>query len=157
MRVLHSYGSFLVTRFAPFITQGTTKNTTGFVEGCENSPTSGFSSLEIKWLEQAGARVIPIRYASSQHLLALYPLRSDSDSSNMQHPCCFHRYDLPRDELDYLFASINGLLYTGGSLSLLPNTTYYQTAKYLFDRCEGDRRLMLEPIENRQRCQHSFE
>jgi hypothetical protein len=68
------------------MSQGTTKNTTGFVEGCENSPTSGFSSLEIKWLEQAGARVIPIRYASSQHLLD-YPLRNDSDCSNVQHPC----------------------------------------------------------------------
>lgn len=47
---------------------------------------------------------------------------------------CMCSYDLPRSELDYLFDSINGLLYTGGSLSLLPNTTYYQTAKYLFDR-----------------------
>lgn len=47
------------------------------------------------------------------------------------------RYDLPKEELDAKFAAVNGVLFTGGMLSLLPNTTYYKTAKYLFDKYVG--------------------
>ncbi len=36
------------------------------------------------------------------------------------------RYDAPRDELTALLKSVNGVLFTGGGLDLLPNTTYYQ-------------------------------
>lgn len=49
-----------------YLLKGKTKNTTGFNEGCEDSKTSGFDSLNVKWLEQAGARVIPIRYETHQ-------------------------------------------------------------------------------------------
>ena len=44
------------------------------------------------------------------------------------------RYDLPQKELDAIFDSINGLYFTGGNLALTENTTYYKTAKYLWDK-----------------------
>lgn len=43
------------------------------------------------------------------------------------------QYDLPRDEMKKVFMSLNGLLFTGGMLTLLPNTTYFQTAQTLWD------------------------
>lgn len=37
-------------------------------------------------------------------------------------------------ELDSLVKSVNGILFTGGGLSLLPNTSYFATAKVLFGK-----------------------
>eukprot|EP01106_Pelomyxa_sp_JSP_P010976 TRINITY_DN2892_c0_g1_i1.p1 TRINITY_DN2892_c0_g1~~TRINITY_DN2892_c0_g1_i1.p1 ORF type:complete len:312 (+),score=80.57 TRINITY_DN2892_c0_g1_i1:49-984(+) len=64
---------------------------------------SFFRQTYVQWLEQSGTRVVPIMY------------------------------DSPVGELHRLWSSINGILLTGGSLSLLPNTTYYQTAQYLYN------------------------
>jgi len=54
-------------------------------------------------LESGGARVVPIPHKASHALLT------------------------------ELFHSINGILFTGGSLSLEKNTIYYQTAKFFYD------------------------
>ena len=42
-------------------------------------------------------------------------------------------YSAPQTDLDKYINNLNGILFTGGSLSLLPNTTYYKTAKYLYE------------------------
>jgi len=57
----------------------------------------------IKWLESAGSRVVPIPHKASHQTLTK------------------------------LFNSINGILFTGGSLSLQKNTPYYQTALFLYN------------------------
>jgi len=57
----------------------------------------------VKWLEAAGARVVPIRY------------------------------DLSTEELVALAKSVNGVLFTGGGPSLLPGSAYLAAAKTLFD------------------------
>jgi hypothetical protein len=44
------------------------------------------------------------------------------------------QYNLPHDQLDHLFESINGLFYTGGGLSLRPTTPYYDSAYYLYKK-----------------------
>jgi len=58
----------------------------------------------VKWIEGGGARVIPIHYRT------------------------------PKAELDELLSSLNGMVFTGGCLSLEDNTTYYQTAKYIYEK-----------------------
>jgi len=72
-----------------------------------SSPTSSqqscFATLYSSWLEAAGAQVVPILYTSSPATL-----RS-------------------------LARSVNGLVFTGGSILLTPNSTYYQAAQILFD------------------------
>lgn len=65
---------------------------------------SCFTWFYTKWLEQAGARTAVIRY------------------------------DEPEERLQELFESVNGILFTGGGLSLEFNTTYMQSAKYLYDQ-----------------------
>jgi len=55
------------------------------------------------WIEQAGARV------------AILP------------------YDAPRATMDAFLEGVNGILFTGGALSLSNTTTYVQTAQYLLD------------------------
>jgi gamma-glutamyl hydrolase len=61
----------------------------------------------VKWLEQSGARV------------AVVP------------------FNAPTSVLDQLFNSINGLLYTGGGLSLNATTPYFQQALYLFNKAKA--------------------
>lgn len=39
---------------------------------------------------------------------------------------------MPKEELRELFHSINGILFTGGGLTLREDTEYYQTAKFLY-------------------------
>lgn len=46
-------------------------------------------------------------------------------------------YDSSREQLDALFAGVNGILFTGGGLSLQFNTQYYQTAHYLFEKVKA--------------------
>jgi len=58
----------------------------------------------VKWAESSGARVAPIYYNSTLEQLEVY------------------------------FNSINGLIFTGGSLDLTPDDTYFQTANYFFQR-----------------------
>lgn len=58
----------------------------------------------VKWLEQAGARV------------AVIP------------------FNAPHDVLDQLFASINGLLFTGGGLTLGIDTLFFNQALYMFNK-----------------------
>jgi len=68
----------------------------------ESSFGSCFDSVYVKWLEQAGARV------------AVIP------------------YDAPKETLQQLFSSINGLLFTGGELTLLLDDTYVENAQFLY-------------------------
>jgi gamma-glutamyl hydrolase len=63
-----------------------------------------FSADYVKWFESGGARVAPIQY------------------------------DASHAELDALFDSISALHFTGGGESLGANTTYFQTAQYLFNK-----------------------
>eukprot|EP00299_Pterocystis_sp_00344_P010790 c4914_g1_i1.p1 GENE.c4914_g1_i1~~c4914_g1_i1.p1 ORF type:complete len:338 (+),score=79.95 c4914_g1_i1:26-1015(+) len=69
------------------------------------SPTSCFHSVYVKWLESSGARVVPIRYDSSQK------------------------------QLDDIFDSVNGVLFTGGE-TVITNlgSQYMQTAGYLLNK-----------------------
>jgi len=69
----------------------------------EQTPNSCFTSFYVQWIEQGGGRVVPIRY------------------------------DTPVSELIHLFKSLNGILFTGGGLSLSLNTTYVKTANAIFD------------------------
>jgi len=57
----------------------------------------------VKWVESSGARV------------AVVP------------------YDATEEQLEIIFRSINGLLFTGGGQSLLPETKYYQAAAFLYN------------------------
>jgi gamma-glutamyl hydrolase len=61
----------------------------------------------VKWLEQGGVRV------------AVVP------------------FNAPLPVLDALFTGINGLLFTGGGLSLNATTLYFQQALYLFDKAKA--------------------
>lgn len=63
---------------------------------------SCFTVYYTKWLEQQGARVVGIPY--------------DADNATLQ----------------TLLDSVNGVLFTGGGLSLRPSTQYYQTASAIF-------------------------
>ncbi|KAH3744231.1 Gamma-glutamyl hydrolase A [Pelomyxa schiedti] len=81
----------------------------------EGVPVEGsfFVQTYVQWLEQLGIRVAPIFY------------------------------DAPQSELKRMWQSLNGILFTGGELTLYPNTTYFQTAQYLYDltvdaNLEGD-------------------
>jgi len=67
-----------------------------------NDQGSCFWSFYVKWLEQGGARVAVIRFDETQ------------------------------DNLKQLFSSINGLLFTGGEISLNFSTQYVKTANYLY-------------------------
>lgn len=98
-----TWGPNIAVITAPYCV-GPTKETSGFKAGCEDSEYSGFDIFNVKWLEQGGARVVPVRY------------------------------DLSKEELDKVFDSVNGVYFTGGNLALTENTTYFKTAKYLFDR-----------------------
>ena len=62
------------------------------------STTSCFHSLYVKWLEQTGARVVPLPF------------------------------DLPKAQFDSLLASLNGVLITGGSTNLLSLQSPYMEA-----------------------------
>jgi len=57
----------------------------------------------IYWLSQAGGRVSPVRF------------------------------DLPDDDLMSLLQQVNGILFTGGENTLLPETKYFQTALKIFN------------------------
>jgi len=63
-----------------------------------------FTSFYVKWIEMAGGRVVPIPY------------------------------NAPESELDFLFNSVNGILFTGGELALTTTSPYYKTAYYLYAR-----------------------
>lgn len=69
----------------------------------DSATGSCFSTVYSKWLEMAGAKVVPIPY------------------------------DLPTDQLKTLHSYLNGVLFTGGGLSLAFDTQYYQTAQMLYD------------------------
>eukprot|EP01047_Picozoa_sp_COSAG01_P061050 COSAG01_NODE_7570_length_3144_cov_2.131691_4_plen_335_part_00 len=65
---------------------------------------SCFDSLYPDWIAAAGGRVVPIRY------------------------------DAPAAELERLFGSVNGVLFTGGETDIrLLNSTYMRAAKQIFD------------------------
>lgn len=63
-----------------------------------------FTAFYVKWVEMAGGRVVPIYYDSTQ------------------------------SELDSAFDHVNGILFTGGGLDLVPTNAYYKTALYLFQK-----------------------
>ena len=71
-------------------------------EDYDASQGSYIYSYYATFLESAGARVVPLVY------------------------------DLPDDALQKLLASVNGVLFTGGGLSLNADTKYYQTAEKIF-------------------------
>lgn len=58
----------------------------------------------MKWLESAGARVVPIEY------------------------------NWNASQLDTTLGALNGVLFTGGEESLLPTSPYYQTASHIWDK-----------------------
>ena len=63
---------------------------------------SCFHSLYSSWIEAAGGRVVPIRY------------------------------DAPPSEIEKLFNSLNGILFTGGETNIRDlNSTYMRTASQL--------------------------
>ena len=70
----------------------------------DGAAASCFTAFYSKWIESAGARVVVIPYNANT------------------------------TTLDALFASINGILFTGGGVPLFFNTTYLSTAQYLFDK-----------------------
>jgi len=65
---------------------------------------SCFASVYIKWIESAGAKAVVIPYDSSH------------------------------ETIDKLLSSVNGVLFTGGEESLFMNTTFYQTALYIYNK-----------------------
>ena len=70
----------------------------------DGAPTSCFHSLYVKWLESAGARVVPIRYDASD------------------------------SELLHLATSINGILFTGGDTPIIhTDSQYMHAAGYLLN------------------------
>ena len=69
--------------------------------------TSCLVKLYVQWLEQAALRVVPIPF------------------------------DANTTVLDSLYASVNGILFTGGEIDLGPNVPYYQTAQYLFNKASA--------------------
>lgn len=82
-------------------------------EPCITSPREGaqrgasascFTAFYPKWVEAAGARAAVIPYNANTTVL------------------------------DRLFESVNGILFTGGGADLFLNTTYVQTASYLFNK-----------------------
>lgn len=77
------------------------------VEGeCETLSISGgscFHSMYVKWIEQAGAQVVPVLFDSSG------------------------------DDLEDLLSSINGILFTGGELDLEPESLYMKTAAFIYN------------------------
>ena len=73
-----------------------------------NAPSpfsSYFDASYVKWIEQSGARVAPIRF-------------------DMQ--------DMQPNELELLFSKINGVLFTGGPGQPEDNNSYFSTAKQLY-------------------------
>ncbi|GMI51584.1 hypothetical protein ScalyP_jg3152 [Parmales sp. scaly parma] len=71
-----------------------------------SSPFSSyFDASYVKWIEQSGARVAPIRF-------------------DMQ--------DMQPNELELLFSKINGVLFTGGPGQPEDNNSYFSTAKQLY-------------------------
>jgi gamma-glutamyl hydrolase len=72
-----------------------------------NETGSTIPAPYVKWLEQSSARVAPIPF------------------------------NAPKDELDRLFAGINGLLYTGGGLSLAADSFFFNQALYLFNKAKA--------------------
>lgn len=65
--------------------------------------TSYVAASYIKFLESAGARVVPVRF------------------------------DAPHSELDVIMKGINGLLFPGGGSSLDLDSPFFETASYLFN------------------------
>ena len=74
----------------------------------ESDPGQGsfIQDFYVKFLEAAGARVVPVVY------------------------------DQSHESLDTLQSKLNGILFTGGSLSLTEDTTYYQTAKRIYENAK---------------------
>ena len=72
-----------------------------------STDASCFANLYAKWVESAGARAIGIPY------------------------------DVDKATLDTLLGSLNGVLFTGGGISLAPDTTYFQTAQYIFNKVQS--------------------
>lgn len=74
----------------------------------ESDPSQGSFIIDhyVKFLEAAGARVVPVIY------------------------------DQPQESLDNLQSKLNGILFTGGGLSLAEDTTYYQTAKRIYENAK---------------------
>lgn len=70
------------------------------------SGQSCFATVYVDWIESAGGRVAPVRYDSSFAELAEY------------------------------VDSINAMLFTGGGLSLEPNTQYFDAALFIFERIQ---------------------
>jgi len=70
--------------------------------------SSCFTSYYVKWIEGAGGRVVPIPYDSTE------------------------------EELSSLYSQLNGILFTGGGLDLALNSTYVQTANYLFNLAQSN-------------------
>lgn len=69
----------------------------------ETTSVSCFTSFYVKWLESSGARAV------------ILPFNANAST------------------IDLLLERVNGVLFTGGGLDLTFNTTYVQSAKYIYD------------------------
>ena len=65
-----------------------------------------FDAAYVQWLQQGGARVVPIYY------------------------------DLPADDLEGLMSKLNGVLFTGGPAKPNTNSLYFQTATRIYELVE---------------------
>ena len=74
----------------------------------ESDPAQGsfITDHYVKFLEAAGARVVPVVY------------------------------DQSRESLDALQSKLNGILFTGGGLTLAEDSTYYQAAKRIYENAK---------------------
>lgn len=80
------------------------------------SKGSSIPGAYVGFLESAGARVVPLLY------------------------------DLPAAAQDALLGAVNGVLFTGGGLSLAADTRYYQTAERIFARATKLWETAREPL-----------
>lgn len=71
-------------------------------QGLGKDPTSCFNAVYARWLESAGAQVVPIPF------------------------------DLPKDEIKKLLQSVNGVLFTGGEVPLREENRYMDSARFIF-------------------------
>lgn len=70
--------------------------------GLDANRSSYIAASYVKYLEMAGARVVPLKY------------------------------NAPTEELDGLLQGLNGILYPGGGASLAPDSPFYKAASHMF-------------------------
>ena len=98
---------------------GRVRSVVGDDDDAGQSP-SCFTAYYVKWIESGGARAAVIPYDVNATVLAALLVRVPAGAQR------------PRGDVSAQ-GSLNGALFTGGGLSLDMNTTYYASAKAIFD------------------------